>query len=245
MSDEYDRIPRFSKSVIDARVQGLIDWFSTQALDRPTPTPLATICDRIQEKGWLDFDFNADLGTSARGNKIYGAFDARAKKIYVDKSLDPNGPQFTFTLAHELGHFVLHRGLRLNYAALDEPANALTATRRSIYFARQSEFVTDRDWLEWHANCFAISLLLPRISFDRTVRVVQRSAGINRHLGFFYLSNSVDSLVTYRACVDDLAEIYAVPRSLVTKRLTWLEMVIDTRKGLDHFSKLFSESIPF
>ena len=141
MSDEYDRIPRFTKSAIDGRVQGLVEWYSAQALDRPAPTPLASICDRIRQKGWLDFDFSADLGISARANKIYGAFDARAKKIYVDKTLDPNGPQFTFTLAHELGHFVLHRGLRLNYAALDEPANELTATRRSMYFARQTKSV--------------------------------------------------------------------------------------------------------
>ncbi len=136
MGETFDPIPRFSKTAIDARVQGLIEWYSINAFDRPAPTPLAEICDRIQRKGWLDFDFQTDLGASPRGNKVFGAYDMRRRIIFIDRLLDSNGPQFRFTLAHELGHFVLHRSLQLNYAALDEPTNALTATRRSIYFAR-------------------------------------------------------------------------------------------------------------
>ena len=69
--------------------------------------------------------------------------------------------------------------------------------------------------------------------------------GVNRHVGSFFLSSDANSLHLYKSCIDALEKIYDVPRTTVTKRLSWLGLVIDTRKGLDHFSRLFSEGIPF
>ncbi len=244
-NDEHDAVPRLSKSDIEGRVYKLVNWFSSNNLDRPAPTPLGLICDKMMSSKYVEFDFNSDLGVSSRGNKIYGAFDPRLRSIQIDRSLDKNGPQFKFTLAHEIGHFALHRKLRLNYSELDEPTPRISSSRRSFYFHRQEQFTTSRHWLEWHANYFALGLTLPRLSFVPTVRAVQKAVGISRHLGVFYLTEAAESRIHFAACIDALSKIYDAPRTLVTRRLSSLEMVIDDRKGLNHFSKLFSESMPF
>lgn len=78
---------------------------------------------------------------------VAGFCDFEARRLYVN-SADPLTRQ-TFTIAHELGHWILHRTY-----FLEHPDRYPVLPR----FQRPSE----RDPMEQEANCFAANLLVPR-----------------------------------------------------------------------------------
>ena len=57
--------------------------------------------------------FDADLGTSEGGRKILGRFYISTRTVVIDASLEVDSPRWRFTVAHEIGHLVLHRSMRL------------------------------------------------------------------------------------------------------------------------------------
>lgn len=83
-------------------------------------------------------------------SKISGFYDAEENAIYVN-SEDPPLRQ-TFTVAHELGHKVLHEDW------------AKSADYK--VFHRDPE-ETEQDFREKEANAFAANLLMPRFMMDR------------------------------------------------------------------------------
>lgn len=107
-----------------------------------------------------------------------------------------------FSLAHELGHIVLHRGLvgGLQFETLQDFWNWTRCYQQSRYS------------LEWEANEFAGRLLVPgerlKADFDRFVSQIQQ-----QFPAWWTNSNLRDALS------DQLAELYGVHRDVIACRL--------------------------
>lgn len=74
--------------------------------------------------------------------------------IYVDENVhDYQEARFRFTLAHEIGHLILHRNIYedLSFTSPEE--------WKSIQVRMKDDV---RQWFEWQANCFAGLVLVPR-----------------------------------------------------------------------------------
>jgi len=74
-------------------------------------------------------------------------------QIYVDQVQQERVEhRYRFTLAHEAGHVVLHRGIfeKFHFADLEEYRQFVEGIDED-----------DRDWLEWQAYCFAGLVLVP------------------------------------------------------------------------------------
>jgi Zn-dependent peptidase ImmA (M78 family) len=97
----------------------------------------------IAEKTGVDVVF-ADMGVHR--DKVAGFCDFEGSKLYVNKS-DPTTRQ-TFTMAHELGHWVMHREFFLQHP-----------DRYPVLPRFQS--VDESNVFEREANCFAANLLVP------------------------------------------------------------------------------------
>lgn len=96
----------------------------------------------IAERNGVDVEFTRFAGFE----QIAGFCDFAEHKLYVSEE-DPVNRQ-TFTIAHELGHWVLHRSL---YTSNPERYRALPRFQQ----------VDRKDPLEQEANCFAANLLVP------------------------------------------------------------------------------------
>lgn len=83
--------------------------------------------------------------------EIAGYIDFEASLILVSK-LDPLVRQ-RFTIAHELGHWILHRG-------------EIEDNKKSIYY-RKNLLLQDLDLREKEANYFAANLLVPDFIFNK------------------------------------------------------------------------------
>lgn len=87
---------------------------------------------------------------SNEANNISGFFDCEDNSIYVNRNEFPL--RQTFTVAHELGHALMHK----DWAASDDYQILL----------RNSEYDGD-DIYEKEANAFAADLLVPRFLLDQ------------------------------------------------------------------------------
>lgn len=106
---------------------------------------------------------------------VLGVTYPEKNEIHVDSQLaDEHYGRFRFTIAHEIGHWMLHRPLYLDEDGqeggsrqqADEPR--IVTLRRDV---EESDEERDYNPAEWQANFFAIWLLLPddalRQEFDR------------------------------------------------------------------------------
>lgn len=87
----------------------------------------------------------ADMPSKFSG--VAGFIDMKNHIIFVNKG-DPRNRQ-SFTIAHELGHFLMHKSL------INENPDIYTVLYRS------KELNDEGDPLEKEANCFAANLLVP------------------------------------------------------------------------------------
>lgn len=129
----------------------------------------ALVFDYLCEHEGLVFSDDEVLSTPG-GDEILGRTDLIAGRIMVCRALkERDRRRYRFTVAHELGHWVLHRPLVLADRAHPE------------LFPRQWVSTTTRDTLmvtsgavapaEWQANYFAGQLLLPRAALRREFRL--------------------------------------------------------------------------
>lgn len=124
----------------------------------PLTEPPVPVDDIFEAHLHFDFRF-ADLTAKYGGTNVLAEIFIKDKKVVVDKSLDPveHPPmlgRYNFTLAHEIGHWVLHRNEV--FAVSSDPD----------MFGFVSNPVICRDGSpephEWQANAFASNLLMPK-----------------------------------------------------------------------------------
>lgn len=122
------------------------------------PVPVDKILETFLRLSFSIMDLEAELGAP----DIDGALWLDRKEVGVDRKLDPDAHpnmegRLNFTIAHEIGHWQLHRryylpdetdGFPLGPAAINQPALVCRSN--------------DRSRIEWQANYFASSLLMPR-----------------------------------------------------------------------------------
>lgn len=105
-------------------------------------------------------------------NDVAGAYDKNSKTIFISDK-DPYTRK-AFTIAHELGHFILHK---------DKEKETFFRSNALLLDGEERE-------VEQEANCFAASLLMPEDLVKRYVRIVK-----NREMlaEIFGVSNSAMS----------------------------------------------------
>lgn len=126
----------------------------------PVAEPPVPIDEIIELHLKLTFEFR-DMRSLFGVGDVHGALWVNECRVGVDQSLDPDeNPaklgRFRFTLAHEAGHWRLHRTLFQRHA--NQPSLLPEADDRANYICRSS----DTSPLEWQANYFAAALLMPR-----------------------------------------------------------------------------------
>lgn len=165
----------------------------------------------------LEFDLTQDLKT-VNGKKIEGYFDVENKRILIDKSVI-SLEKFPFVLGHELGHFFLHSKLEVNQERYNDFADS-----EYDFFTDRHNLVNDRNWIEWQANKFAISLFLPKELFILRLTAYRKSIGIRRP-GHIYLDEQTINKQDYYKTVDYLSEYFGISKTAVKFRIEELNLI--------------------
>jgi len=138
------------------------------------------ICQYLRQMHKVNFQFDNDLGTIG-ANKILGKIAFSPLEIFVSKDLNKDKYRWRFTLAHEIGHLVLHHDILMNY--LDE--NIDNDSTIDLTHDDVVSFYNKR--LEIQANIFASRLLIPQEKL--ILQVADYFARETIHKGYLYLDH--------------------------------------------------------
>jgi len=152
------KVKYLPRGQIEAASLSLLDEYGCRfgAVRRP-PIPAEEIMEWFLE---LELGFD-DLPRRLGMPDVLGATWVGEKRVLIDESLDPTLPtvvegRYRFTVAHEIGHWQLHRRYFQN-----DPAQAslfTTSAEPSIVCRTGSR----KDPMEWQADYFAGQLLMPK-----------------------------------------------------------------------------------
>ncbi len=167
------KFPFISDAQIDAAALRLKIEALPAAKLHAVPVDLETIVfDYLCDRDELVVELEREL-PDENGDEVLGKTTIRPGRIQINARLRPDSGRFRFTLAHEIGHWILHRPLLL--AAADQPGlfpettegNILTTINRSLTDTRPPRE-------EIQANRFAATLL---IDHDILRREIQTRVG--------------------------------------------------------------------
>jgi len=233
---DKDGVPRYSAQDIEKKGEEFLTLFDEGILEKPGPTPFGAIAKRLKEEYGIVIDFDTDLGFIKSGaDKIIGKFLFKPRSILIDNSLLNDIPRFNFTFAHEIGHLVLHRKLKLK---ADFDPHEISDTKRDLITGKKI-LRSPRDRIEWQANKFASSILLPRLTVIDAVIEKQQEMDIRKNTGLIYLEDKYYSRRNYQSVVDSLRQVYQASKTAIEYRLKDLGILIDRRdQNTRHISEL-------
>jgi Zn-dependent peptidase ImmA (M78 family) len=164
------KVDRLSYDTIEGAALSLIAGYKRKypkAVMFPVP-----VDDIVECHLELDFGFT-DLIGSLKVPDVLGALWFDEHKVRIDQSLDPDenpakAGRYRYTVAHECGHWVLHRRYFLNRAT--QPMLFDAEAEPSIV-CRSSQ---NKEPIEWQADTFASYLLMPK---DAVFQVWQKLHG--------------------------------------------------------------------
>jgi hypothetical protein len=152
------KVPYLPKKHIEEEASLLLAEFGGK--HRMVTAPPIPIDDIVELYLGLAIQFK-DMQKLFGVGDVHGALWVNNELVGVDFSLDPDkNPakrgRYHFTLAHEAGHWRLHR--RIYQRPKDQPLLKLEGMEQPNYVCRSS----DSSPIEWQANYFAACLLMPR-----------------------------------------------------------------------------------
>ena len=141
----------------DEAAQLLAEYGYKHGMVTAPPVPVDEIVELYLELSLEFLDMQAEFGV----DDIHGALWVNEHRVGIDVRLDPTVNEamlgrYRFTLAHEAGHWRLHRQLFLRKA--NQPTLVPDAAPRPEYICRSS----DSEPIEVQANMFASCLLMPK-----------------------------------------------------------------------------------
>lgn len=213
-------------------IQDRIDQMWSKLFPRETPDdfqyPVQRITEELIHRGWLELITNQSLPYDENGSQTYGLFsitpDYTPKHaIYIHRSIKPDNPRYDSTLAHEIGHFLLHSKIQGGGVISTIPfaPNDVAAKR----FGRMA-FFSDRQWVEWQANEVMLALRLPENGLLSRVIKIQRELGILKR-GLIRIDHQQCNQEDSDEVISRIAFDVMIQRPLVKARLRYLGIIQD------------------
>lgn len=182
------------------------DFLRNHNPDNTLPVPIEEI---------IEFDLSLDIvpfPSLQRDFDIDGFISGDLKCIYVDDFVYMNRPaRYRFTLAHEIGHFVLHKDLIESFRPLN------IGVWKDFVLQVDDEVY---DWLEWQAYTFAGLLLVPRkfLSKDFSLQIEALKSKIELVKSKNLPKDSYQEYIV-NAIANKLLRIYDVSIDVLIKRI--------------------------
>lgn len=223
-------LKKYSGKNIEEFANNLLNKIDSNILNYALSLPVEKLIDYLQLEYDLKFVFNESIEDN--GNKqIFGYYDVTNNLIKIDKCLKDTN-RFLFLLAHEIGHFILHRELKINQQVYENFQDS------------EYDFVSDKyllnnykNWIEWQANEFASHLVLPNISFYNRLIHIQKHLGISR-FGHIYLDDQPINRKDFGDITTYLSNFFDTSYTSVIYKLESLNLITYDRKKDDYKKEL-------
>lgn len=148
-----------------------------------------------------------------------GGYDSGKNIFYLNEKLRSSNRKL-FVLAHELGHYVLHRNLRIDQDSYDSFSDPEFNFRTNNY-----ELKNPKHWIEWQANAFSSALVAPAIPLLVRLYIYQQELGARQ--GKLYVDDQYVNVQTYRELVKKLAYYFDVSQTTIVYKLKDLDCIVN------------------
>lgn len=156
------------------------------------------------------YDFEGEEG-------MLGLCDLENNRIGISKSIISSPREF-FVMCHEFGHFVLHQKLSIGQQQYNIFNDSSVSFRTGKY-----ELKNSRNWIEWQANYFASSLIMPTAQFQARLWVTQDSMNLSR--GKILLDDAPYNIGNFHKLVEKLAYRYSVSKTTIIYKLNEMGLI--------------------
>lgn len=173
---------------------------------------------------WLKDEYELETIYKPLGSEILGKINFKSLKIYLNSNEADYPERVKFTFAHEIGHFLLGHGKYMSSESCSEENLDIDKPPKIT--------IKDIMKMEFQANYFASSLLLPKEQFVQSFLSVAKEYGVsNRGHGFIYLDSQPCNLDTYYKVTTKLMNKYSVSRTVVKIRLKYLGILCESKNS--------------
>lgn len=186
------------------------------------PVSLDDICSHEAARSGLKITIDATPEENENRESALGRILFSPLEIKIYKQSVPNVGRDRFTLAHELAHHLLSHGSYMLSELCDDGDFALRRDSHAL--------APDIVRMEYQANIFASSLLMPKACFVGDFRRLTKWLHItDRGFGELFLDGQLCNYQNYEKVTRELMKRYDVSRSAVTIRLESLGLLHDVR----------------
>lgn len=210
-------LKRLSKKQINNIAFEVINEFNPKVIQYVQPTPLFDLLDFLKKKYDLKFHY-ADNDANLLNNKFLGYFNSETNTIIINPSIRGTKKE-PFVIGHEIGHFILHRELKVNKTVY----NNFKDTEFNL-FKQSYSLDNPKNWIEWQANAFSSALLLPDISIEAMLIAIQQEIGISK-AGRIYLDEQECNRKDFQEIIERLSIHFQVSKINVEYRLESLNLI--------------------
>lgn len=207
--ERFIKIPYITEDRIEQIIKRLMKY-DIYRYDRLDTTQL---CKVLAGSYKMEFDFDTYLL-----NNVLGKIEFDPLKISVTIALKEDVNRWRFTLAHEIGHLVLH-GPLLRYS-IEEKVDSDS----SLSLTNNIADATSKQ-LEFQANLFARHLLMPDATLIKVVSKYFKQENIHR--GFLYLDNQSINRSLVFALLTKMSQHFEVSIEAAKIRLKALGLLKD------------------
>lgn len=226
-------LEKLSKDLIERITIGILNEFAPTIISHGTDFPFERFVEFIKDKYGLQVFYDLPI-PQYKGKEINGYCDIEKKTIHVNGELRGTG-QFLFVFAHELAHFLLHSKVMLSQQSYDKMGDSEFDIAMGRYV-----LINDKHWLEWQANQFAASLIMPHNKLLLKLIQWQISQGISKR-GHVWLDEQPCNILDFKKMITILAYKFDVSRTILEYRMADLGLIIYAKKKGYNSYQLFSK----
>jgi Zn-dependent peptidase ImmA (M78 family) len=209
-------IDRLSSADIEEIAKTELNKIDSCILSEAVPLTEKTLIDYIQN------NLGVEIDELAEENKALGLCDIHNKKISINKSIKGT-KRLLFILAHELGHFVLHQKLFIGQTTYDSFEDSEYNFRTNKH-----DLKNPKNWVEWQANYFASSFLLPKETLVARMLIFQTRLGIPK--GKIYVDDQIDNINNYSLLIKKLSSYFQVTKTTIIYKLKEINMITENSR---------------
>jgi len=211
-------LPRLSANTIEYITEGILQAFRPSVLSEGTGMSFNELLLFLKSTYGLEVKNQSDLQYDLSDRLILAWTSFSEKTIFINSSL-VNTNRYRFIVAHEIGHFFLHNKLQISkykYEALEDSKQNFAL---GTYILEN-----ERNWIEWQANQFASTLLMPKMAILRQLGIQQDKLG--RRIGVpLYVDDQRCNENAFHEITKNLAAYFGTSKTSVIYRLNSINMI--------------------
>lgn len=173
---------------------------------------------------WLKNEHNLTVIQKSFGSDILGKINFKSLRIYLNSNEANKPERVKFTFGHEVGHFLLGHGKYMSSESCSESNLDIEEPPKIA--------IKDIMKMEFQANYFASSLLLPKEQFLQSfLAIVEEYKLSNKGHGLIFLDSQPCNLDTYYKVTTRLMNEFLVSRTVIKIRLKYLGILTESKNS--------------